>query len=92
VRGYPVFTQGGKQYLLSRFVYGLLKGNTKGLVVRHTCDNPLCINPDHLLIGTHNDNVQDKVNRGRQAKGTHNGRSKLTEPEVIDIFYSKNKI
>lgn len=37
----------------------------KGLVVRHSCDNPPCCNPDHLLIGTQQDNVNDMIERGR---------------------------
>jgi hypothetical protein len=48
-------------------------GLDPNLVVRHTCDNPLCVNPDHLLSGTHADNMRDKVDRGRhyQQKKTH---------------------
>lgn len=57
----------------------------EGMVVRHTCDNPLCINPKHLILGTHNDNVQDRVSRGRSAKGTFHGRAKLTESLVSEI-------
>lgn len=43
-------------------------------IICHKCDNPSCINPKHLFKGTHNDNVQDKVLKGRQAKGKGNGR------------------
>jgi hypothetical protein len=53
--------------------------------VRHTCDNPICCNPAHLLVGTHADNVADRVERNRTARGTGNGRAKLTEDEVRTI-------
>lgn len=41
-------------------------------VSRHSCDNPPCINPEHLAEGTHADNVDDKVSRGRQRGGRYN--------------------
>lgn len=54
----------------------------KGMVVRHSCDNPPCVNPAHLLLGTHGDNSQDKVDRNRQAKGSGHGIAKLTEVDI----------
>ena len=64
---------------------GLL--SIKGKVVRHTCDNPRCINPEHLVIGTHKDNSQDMVQRGRQVKhcGSEHTMSKLTEEQATFI-------
>lgn len=58
-------------------------------VVRHSCDNPRCCNPDHLLEGTVQDNVSDRVKRRRSANGERNGRSKLTELTVREILRSK---
>lgn len=43
-------------------------------VIMHTCDNPCCINHEHLIKGTHDDNVQDRVRKGRSATGERNGR------------------
>lgn len=56
-----------------------------GQIVRHRCDTPLCVNPRHLLTGTHADNVNDKVSRERQSRGDEHGISKLTETDVEEI-------
>jgi hypothetical protein len=56
-----------------------------GLHVRHTCDNPPCCNPAHLLVGTHQDNVDDKMSRDRQPRGTKHARAKLREDQVREI-------
>lgn len=52
------------------------------MVVMHLCDNPPCVRPDHLRLGTHADNVADKVSKGRQAKGVDNGRAVLDPDKV----------
>ncbi len=66
-------------------------GMADGIVIRHMCDNKLCINPDHLLEGTHQDNVADRVSRNRSAIGENNGRSKLTKDEVMYIKHSPER-
>lgn len=53
-----------------------------GLVLRHRCDNPACVNPDHLEPGTHADNVADCVRRGRNARGSRNRHAVLDEEQV----------
>ena len=55
------------------------------LAVLHTCDNPTCVNPDHLFLGTQLDNIKDKHNKGREAKGESIGRSKFTNELVKEI-------
>lgn len=63
----------------------------QGDVIRHACDNPGCVNPRHLLTGSNLDNIADRVERGRSARGEDNGWSKLTSEEVSEIksFYRK---
>jgi hypothetical protein len=58
-----------------------------GMIVRHKCDEPLCINPDHLELGTHADNARDKVARNRQPKGTQIKSAKLNEEAVYYIKF-----
>lgn len=53
-----------------------------GLCVLHTCDSPPCVNPGHLFLGTHRDNVDDKVTKRRQALGVTHGSAKLGEADV----------
>jgi len=60
-----------------------------GLHVLHKCDNPSCVNPKHLYLGTNKDNVWDKVNRGRLVipdnKGESNGQAILKLSQVMQI-------
>ena len=58
----------------------------EGLVVRHKCDNPPCINPEHLETGTNKDNTRDMITRGRdRIVGSKNSRAKFTDQDVLDI-------
>jgi hypothetical protein len=62
-------------------------GDMGGLLVRHTCDNPPCCNPDHLLLGTPQDNANDMVARGRVriTAGEAHPNAKLTAAAVREI-------
>lgn len=57
------------------------------MLVLHRCDNPKCVNPDHLFIGTHQDNAKDREwkKRGRHPLGVMHGRARLTEKQVLKI-------
>jgi hypothetical protein len=85
--GYTVIRRGGTApQRLHRYVYQLENGPlTSDQVVMHICDNPPCFNPEHLKVGTHADNVHDKVNKGRHCVGTENGSTKLSDEDVLSI-------
>lgn len=72
--GYGLFNIKGRCVYAHREIYRLEIGPPNG-IVRHTCDNPPCCRPSHLILGTHADNVADRVARGRSAVGLKNGRA-----------------
>lgn len=77
-----------KLMLAHRASWLLHKGEIpNGLDVLHHCDTPLCVNPDHLWLGTQKDNVDDMIKKGRKfiARGERAGSAKLTEDEVRQI-------
>jgi hypothetical protein len=55
------------------------------LEVMHSCDNPSCVNPSHLSVGTPKDNATDRINRGRTSKGENHPMHKLTQSQVDEI-------
>lgn len=86
-QGYGRFTTGGHCWLAHRISYQIHVGKYKPeYVVRHiVCDNPPCVNPNHLSVGTQLDNVRDCIRKGRSNYGVRNSHSKLTSTKVIAI-------
>ncbi len=84
--GYGRFKLPGRMAFAHRASWELHRGPiAKGLFVLHRCDNPPCVNPDHLWLGTHNENMADMRAKQRQNKGTRQHAAKLTEPMVYGI-------
>lgn len=76
--GYPITWFNNKTQYAHRVVVNAKSGE----VVRHTCDNPICVNPAHLIKGSHKENSIDMVDKKRQAYGERCARSKLKENQV----------
>lgn len=74
-----------------RVAYELVKGVIPdGMIVRHDCDTPACCNPAHLQLGTHQDNVDDRIRRGRSryvaVSGNRNGNAKLRSDDRTELL------
>lgn len=93
--GYGIFGVNKKTIIASRFAWRLTHGDIPdGLFVLHACDNPSCVNPGHLFLGTHQDNMDDMIAKGRQMSserkrecflGEKHHSAKLTNEQVRDI-------
>lgn len=90
--GYGTITYAGKTWLVHRWSFQLATGiDTGGSQVLHRCDNPPCINPDHLWLGDRSANMADCFAKGRSSiaphfiRGESNGSAKLTAVQVIEI-------
>jgi predicted XRE-type DNA-binding protein len=87
--GYGRISINGRKMYAHRFSYmihhDLSSLDIQGIVIRHTCDNPRCVNPNHLLPGTRTDNHKDMVERGRHTIGETHPGVKLNEKTVREI-------
>lgn len=92
--GYGQMAYKCKKYASHRLSWSYYndKSIPKGCVIMHTCDNPKCVNPSHLKLGTQKDNVADMMAKGRfkdyNKKGSNNPQSVVNPDHVIDIYTS----
>lgn len=84
--GYGIIMEGKRgstRLAAHRVAYEIHNGPIpKGLLVCHKCDHPLCVNPKHLFLGTLEDNVADRVKKGRSSQGINHPKAKLT-PAIV---------
>jgi hypothetical protein len=89
--GYPRKSIGGKMFYLNRLIFEECFGPIPdGLCVCHKCDNPSCINPEHLFLGTQLENIKDRDRKGRTVNppalnGEFHPNHKLTNESVLNI-------
>lgn len=84
--GYGAMWVNGQNRGAHRLAWEFANGEIpKGMFVCHKCDNRLCVNVDHLFLGTQYDNIDDMVSKQRHARGETQSASKLTEEQVLEI-------
>lgn len=91
--GYGLIAVDRKARKASRVAHVLYKGPIPdGLIVMHTCDNPGCVRPEHLKLGTHKDNMDDCFRKGRARKsfGETHLSAKLTDAQVLELLRRRN--
>lgn len=88
VDGYGRISISAQMHLVHRVSYLFHKGDIGNFYVLHTCDNPKCCNPDHLFLGTHEDNMADRARKKKSKLG--NKLSKLEVKEIRNILLNGN--
>lgn len=84
--GYGLFPLNGLQLRTHRVMWFIKHGKIPdGMFVCHHCDNPPCVNPSHLFLGTYLKNIQDKVEKGRNPHGENHYATELTPEQVMEI-------
>lgn len=84
--GYGLIWKDGRAQRANRVSFELFNGPLEpGQVVCHRCDNPSCVNPDHLFSGTRLENNRDAVIKDRHPRGERNGQSRLSVDDVLAI-------
>ena len=95
------YVKKGQQMLAHRVSWIIHYGDipegegSHGTCVMHKCDNRLCVNPDHLMLGTQSDNVKDMIEKGRKRSGTPSGvnhwNAAIQDPEAIKLIRSTKR-